>query len=579
MTIQQVSKYFSGGIIALLVVGALVGAFGVDRIRFGGAMQQDNARMAAFEASINPPPSYLLEPFMEVNLMANNPEKYEEHAEYLARQKRAWEKATKDWAASPLDADLKAGLAKTTATDGAAFWRIVEGRLLPAVKVNDRARIEAAVDDLLPVYRAHRDAIDRLLLATADKRRALAADSTFTVQITAAAMVLLGLMLAGLLVANILFLNRKVLRPLDETAQTMHALANGRLDAGVTTEHRADEIGMITRAIEAFRASLKADTERAATQAHVVETLRGALGKLSAGDLAHRVDESLTGEYARLREAYNLSIDKLEAMIGAVRTTAAGVQSGSDEIRAASEDLATRNEQQAASLEETAAAIGEVTNLTREAARNAGHARDEINQTHARAAEGGAVVSRAIEAMGSIEKSAGEITQIIDVIDGIAFQTNLLALNAGVEAARAGEAGKGFAVVANEVRALAQRSAEAARNINALIDRSARHVGEGVSLVGQTGSYLESIVARIGTVTGQVNDIAEMAVSQAARLDQVNASAAMMGQMTQQNAAMVEESSAASRSLASEAQRLEQLVAQFRLEADGAAPRLRALAA
>ncbi len=252
-------------------------------------------------------------------------------------------------------------------------------------------------------------------------------------------------------------------------------------------------------------------------------------------------------------------------MIGAVRATASGVRTSSDEIRAASEDLALRNEQQAASLEETAASVGTTVSLTRQSADNAAGARHAIAQTHARATEGGEVVGKAVAAMGAIEQSAREITQIIDVIDGIAFQTNLLALNAGVEAARAGEAGKGFAVVANEVRALAQRSAEAARDIKALIDKSTAHVGDGVSLVGETGTLLAEIVNQVGAVTTQISDIAETAAAQASNLEQVNVAVGTIDRMTQQNAAMVEQATAATRSLSSEAQRLGELVAQFKV--------------
>ena len=266
-------------------------------------------------------------------------------------------------------------------------------------------------------------------------------------------------------------------------------------------------------------------------------------------------------------------------MIGAVRTTAGGVHTGSDEIRTATEDLALRNEQQAASLEETAASVAAATSLTRQSVESARAARDAIAQTHARATEGGVVVSKAVEAMGAIEQSAREITQIIDVIDGIAFQTNLLALNAGVEAARAGDAGKGFAVVANEVRALAQRSADAARDIKALIDTSTSHVGDGVNLVGETGALLTEILAQVGAVTKQVTDIADTAAAQASNLEQVNVAVGAIDRMTQQNAAMVEESTAATRSLSSEAQRLGELVSQFRVSSAGQAAAAGALAA
>ena len=194
-----------------------------------------------------------------------------------------------------------------------------------------------------------------------------------------------------------------------------------------------------------------------------MNTILTAIRALEDGRLDQKVPSTGIEEVGSFGEVFNASVAKLETMITAVRATAIGVQTGSEEIRAASEDLALRNEQQAASLEETAASIGTTVSLTRQSADNARAAKIEVAQTHARATEGGAVVGKAVAAMSAIEQSAKEITQIIDVIDGIAFQTNLLALNAGVEAARAGEAGKGFAVVANEVRALAQRSADAAR--------------------------------------------------------------------------------------------------------------------
>lgn len=303
-----------------------------------------------------------------------------------------------------------------------------------------------------------------------------------------------------------------------------------------------------------------------------MQTILAAVQGLEDGNLNQQIPPAGIEEFDAIGHAFNASVARLEAMVSAVRTTALGVQTGSDEIRAASEDLALRNEQQAASLEETAASVSQTVGLTRKSAENALAAQNAIAQTHARATEGGTVVGKAVAAMGSIEASAREITQIIDVIDAIAFQTNLLALNAGVEAARAGEAGKGFAVVANEVRALAQRSADAARDIKALIDKSTAHVGEGVKLVGETGTLLSEIVAQVGAVTRQVEEIAEGAELQAGNLEQANTAVGAIDRMTQQNAAMVEQATAATRSLSSEAQRLGELVAQFRVSDSVARP-------
>jgi methyl-accepting chemotaxis protein len=256
--------------------------------------------------------------------------------------------------------------------------------------------------------------------------------------------------------------------------------------------------------------------------------------------------------------------------------SASGIRGGAREVSSASGDLARRTERQAASLEEAAAAIEEITTVVRKSAEGANEARDVASRAHAEAARSGDVVREAVEAMAGIEHSARQITQIIGVIDEIAFQTNLLALNAGVEAARAGDAGRGFAVVASEVRALAQRSADAAKEIKALIMASTGQVETGVDLVRRTGEALEQIVAEVSRLNGLVAGIAGAAQEQALGMQQVNTTVADMDRTTQQNAAMVEEASAASAALAAEAETLARLIGQFRVESDDSARPARA---
>jgi methyl-accepting chemotaxis protein len=579
MTIEKLTRtgaIIVAGFVALLV---LLLSLGINHIRNGGPLDTQEQRLADFRADILPPPLFLVESFANASIMTIHRDAYAINDERLAKLEAEYRAAEAKWQQSALDDRLKADLTQDIRSNGQAFWNEINLSLKPAAKRWDEQAMRASHRRLLMIYRAHRKNTNRLVADSEAISARIHEENDAVMTAVLSASVIAALLLFATVFAAYLFLRRRILAPVMATGETMRAMAAGDYDSGVTSQHRSDEIGTMTRAIETFRDALKADKARSAAQAEVVETLSDALYCLADGDLTHRIAQMPPGEHATLKDAYNASVGKLEAMIGAVHSTVTGVRTSSDEIRAASEDLALRNEQQAASLEETAASVGAATALTRQSAQDALAANTAIAETHARATEGGAVVSRAVDAMGAIEQSAREITQIIDVIDGIAFQTNLLALNAGVEAARAGEAGKGFAVVASEVRALAQRSAEAARDIKQLIDKSTAHVGDGVSLVGETGTLLAEIVAQVGAVTAQVASIAESAASQASNLEQVNAAVGTIDRMTQQNAAMVEESSAATRNLSSEAQRLSDLVAQFRISGGDTAAATAAAAA
>lgn len=358
---------------------------------------------------------------------------------------------------------------------------------------------------------------------------------------------------------------RHVVRPLVDTANAMEEMSAGNYDIDVAGTERQDEIGILARSVSSLQiaATEKAMAEREA--AHVVAELGRSLDALADGDLTHTIDSSFGAQYDILRQRFNETVARLSGLLGQVAGSASRVGTGAAEIRSASDDLARRTEQQSASLEETAAALNQVTAIVQNTAINTRDINSAVSETHREASAGGAVVDHAVSAMGAIQQSSHEITQIIDVIDSIAFQTNLLALNAGVEAARAGDAGKGFAVVANEVRALAQRTADAAGEIKTLISTSTKQVEQGVALVGDTGQVLGQIVQRVADVTGKIAEISQATEMQASRLQQINSAVSGMDTVTQQNAAMVEESFAASRSLAGEAEQMSSLVARFRL--------------
>ncbi len=304
---------------------------------------------------------------------------------------------------------------------------------------------------------------------------------------------------------------------------------------------------------------------KAAEQEHVVSALAQGLRELSTGNLERRIEEAFVPDYEQLRADFNAAQSRLQETMQSVLTSTNGISTGANEISQAADDLSKRTEQQAASLEETAAALEEITATVRKTAQNAKEASTIVATAKSAAESGGQIVNTAITAMGQIEHSSKQITDIISVIDEIAFQTNLLALNAGVEAARAGDAGKGFAVVASEVRALAQRSSEAAREIKSLIKTSSEHVSSGVKLVGESGEALSKIVSQVIDINALVGEMALAAQQQSTGIEEVNTAITQMDQVTQQNAAMVEQSTAAARNLASETGELSELVSFFKV--------------
>ncbi len=448
--------------------------------------------------------------------------------------------------------------------------------------------------------------IDAFCKPVLDFNHALEAEDEKAVEIlrreseqTIAMMIGLGLLsVVGGLAVSIWIANGKVAAPLVRLGQRMERLAAGELAAEVEGQARGDEVGDMARAVQVFKDNaLKSqameaeaqdlrdqaeaqrqatDRERAARAAElagVVEVLAGGLQTLADGILTHRLNTAFSDDYEPLRQDFNAAMAKVETALSAVVSSASGINTGADEISQAADDLSRRTERQAASLEETAAALDQITATVRRTAAGAQHARAVVGKATTDAQASGQIVDGAVKAMSAIEHSSSEISQIISVIDEIAFQTNLLALNAGVEAARAGEAGRGFAVVAQEVRALAQRSADAAREIKTLISTSAKEVGHGVELVGQAGAALQRIAQQVAEINAIVEEITHSTQEQATGLAEVNTAINQMDQMTQQNAAMVEQSTAASHNLAMEAEILDKLTLGFQVGAPGAGAR------
>ncbi|NIZ10126.1 methyl-accepting chemotaxis protein [Pseudooceanicola sp. HF7] len=323
----------------------------------------------------------------------------------------------------------------------------------------------------------------------------------------------------------------------------------------------------ITESHLAMEAADRERKETAAQQQLVMNSLKVGLRSLAQGDLTSTITQPFRADYEQLRANFNQAVEELHGAMCAVVQNTESIQGETREISNAADDLAQRTEKQAATLEETAAALDELTASVKSAASGADEASQIAAGAQAKAETGGTVARQAVEAMDAIRASSQEISKITSVIDDIAFQTNLLALNAGVEAARAGDAGRGFAVVATEVRALAQRSSEAAREINALISASGNHVKSGVDLVDRTGEALGDIVTSVVDISNRVSAIATSAREQSMGLNEINTAMNDLDQVTQQNAAMFEETTAASHSLTSEANSLVEAASKFKVNA------------
>lgn len=405
-----------------------------------------------------------------------------------------------------------------------------------------------------------------------------------TLILVSGGLAILAAVIISLLTAVRLFIQKPIGSLLSEVAR----LTNGDYEEPVVGQERSDEVGALATSLDVFRHKLadgrsietaaerqrlaaeeqrsQTESERqmvADTQRQVVVALGKGLQQLADGNLYHRIVEVFPGSYAELRDHYNSAVESLENTVLRLNVTVDTLNAGTREISRSSDQLSRRTEQQAASLEQTTAALGEIADKLNESAGNAELAAGKVKTACTEAERSGDVVQKAISAMEGIEDSSRKVSQIIGVIDEIAFQTNLLALNAGVEAARAGEAGKGFAVVAQEVRELAQRSAQAAREIKALISASNEQVGQGVTLVAETGEALDRIAEQVQAIDSLMQQISRATGEQASGLREINTAVNHMDQATQQNAAMVEETTAASAVLNGEANSLSQMISRF----------------
>ena len=559
----------AGLAIVLTIAAAFaIAGCGVNEIRFGGPIHQQNQLLSDLTGDILPPPEYVIEAYLETTQMLAEPNQQAEHRAKLATLEKQFIDRETYWRNSDLASDVKQIMTTQSGPSAHAFWQEVDQVFVPALAKGDLAAAHQSYERVTALYQTHRAAIDHLVAATNDRQAQIAASSQTMLTVTLIVLGALAVIIFAMIFASLRFLRNRVTEPMGRVAQDLATMAAGHLHLALEQPHGADEIADLQRAAIAFREAAQARDAAALQQAMVVKTLGAGLERVASGDLTVRIVEPFEQASEPLRLAFNASAERLGQSLVMALKAAQQVATGAAEIHGASDDLARRNEQQAASVEESAAALIEVSTMVTRTAAGASEVASTVTATHQQADEGREVVARTIEAMAGIEQSASEISKIIAVIDGIAFQTNLLALNAGIEAARAGESGRGFAVVANEVRALAQRSADAASEIRSLISTSNQQVAAGVGLVGETGRLLETVVAQVSGVVDGIRAIADSAQAQSTGLEQVTRTVRAMDRLTQQNAAMVEQSTAAALSLATEAKRLEQYTSQFRLNAN-----------
>jgi methyl-accepting chemotaxis protein len=559
----------AAGIVAVAGVGAQT----LQTLKVNGPIYKQIVDGKDLIADILPPPLYLIESYALANEVFIHPETAAVNVPRFDLLKKLYDERREYWKTSTLPDNLRAKLYDEVIAKGDLFWNTLQNEVRPALSARDASAFTPALAKLKVEFHEHEVSVNELVTMATDYlvgREAYAAAesaSRETIVFT------LGLLLLGTALGSVYFIHRRALKPLGEITGFMTNMAAGDFNSAVPHANRRDEIGHIAAAVEVFRQAglenqrLQAETEAARAEVDherslrdkdrmieaealrfVIEALGAGLHRLAKCNIRMTLDEAFEPRFEPLRQDFNHSIATFQATLERVLEETRRLLENSQEMRQASGNLATRTEQQAAALEETSAALEQVTATVRASAQRTSDTRELVRDAKNCAVSSGEVVRSAVSAMERIESASSEIGQII-----------------GVEAARAGDAGKGFAVVAQEVRELAQRSANAARDIKGLIQKSSVEVSSGVQLVGETGNALDQIGDFVSRIDTNVDAIATAAREQALGLQEISAAINSIDQMTQQNAAMVEETTAISHTLAEGAVQLTTLVNHFQL--------------
>jgi methyl-accepting chemotaxis protein len=501
-----------GFCLVMLGLGA-VASRTVDDVRIGGNAYTDIVMHKDLIADILPPPMYILESFLNVELLMKGPEdkSFDKNVAKLVELKAAYDDRFKYWTANLKDGEIKVELLRGAHEPAMRFFASIEAELIPALRRGDRPAALKALETVSAAYELHREAIDRVVAATNKEFAAVELQSNELVRSRIVTLIQLGVASLLMLITAGWVISRSILKPIDETLQLIKEVAEGN------------------------------------------------------GDLTRRLSATGSDELAMLASSFNSFMDTLHDIMADVKRSASSVSSAAQRVSTSAEHISSGAQEQASSLEETAASLEEITSTVKQNSDNAQQAAQLAHGSRGVAEQGGMVVSRAVTAMAEINRASKKIAEIITTIDEIAFQTNVLALNAAVEAARAGEQGRGFAVVATEVGNLSQRSAAAAKEIKALINDAVRLVDDGAGLVNQSGNTLTEIVVSVKRVTDIVGEIAAASREQTAGVEQVNTAVTQMDSVTQTNAAETEALASTASGLSRRASEMLMLVNRFKV--------------
>ncbi|GAA4001530.1 methyl-accepting chemotaxis protein [Sphingomonas humi] len=569
MTIKRLIHLAAMVAMVSLLATALVFAFGINSIRVGGPNHHQLQNASDLQADILPPPLFLVEAMLEATRLASDPAGGEQRIARLARLREDFRTRQAFWMEDRLTPTMADLLRGSVVKPGDDFWKIVDGQLVPAVRRGDRAAADVALQQVNEAFQRHRAGVDQLVRAAEQHKNDMLSAADSALWTNAATLTLLGLLLIGGTLFFALLLNRRVVKPLNELADTTLALSRGDQQE-IPHRDRTDELGQLAKGFVFFRDAVvrQQELERsdAAEKAAMVDTLADILRRVAQGDLRRVLEQDFQGDYSKLGEIMNGAIESLRSMIQEVVTRSGSIQLAAGEIAAASADLSARTQSNAASIEQTSAALVDVDgriSSTRDAALSTA-----TSAERARAAVecGLAKAQSAATVMAEVRDAAASVDGVMEALDKIAFQTRVLAMNAAVEAGHAGEVGKGFAVVADLVSQLAARAEAEARNAREQLTATTGRIALAVEGVSEVEVQFSQIVDDVVTVTTLVDRLSADARAQASAVAEISAAMRQMDISTQQNAAMVEQTSAAAANLLGDAGQLVSHAQRFQWE-------------